>query len=385
MGCVVAKQAVSVTPAIEHSVESEKNRKKKTESVGASRSELGESGRASSNGGSESLSFRLGNLSKYVEGEQAAAGWPAWLSAVACEAIHGWVPLRADAFEKLDKARKNLDCHISASVTSNVLPSVWLVWKKIGGRACRAESRKPSRNPLALSKLAPAEDLSSQTQTSQKMDDRSVHIIKEENTNTCEEAPKQSSGKPEDASSYMKNASQVDIPFPGPLQVSKSSGFAWAKRRRDDTSVRSHSRSISRGYIFNSSETSTLNSRNNSESRNHENKKFFGAHANSRGHDLLEISKLAMQNQWSKFDRLDSFDTCDEYHSQELSVALYNRQDSLSKRSNLSYQDQAEKVEFSGPLLSQMHTVDELLERHESHIRRTVRRSWFQRGKKQGK
>ena len=108
MGCVVVKQAVSVTPAIEHSVESEKNnRKKKTESVGASRSELGESGRASSNGGSESLSFRLGNLSKYVEGEQAAAGWPAWLSAVACEAIHGWVPLRADAFEKLDKVRIN--------------------------------------------------------------------------------------------------------------------------------------------------------------------------------------------------------------------------------------------------------------------------------------
>lgn len=103
MGCVVVKQAVSVTPAIEHSVELDKNRKKKTESGGTSRSELGESGRASSNGGSESLSFRLGNLSKYVEGEQAAAGWPAWLSAVASEAIHGWVPLQADAFEKLDK------------------------------------------------------------------------------------------------------------------------------------------------------------------------------------------------------------------------------------------------------------------------------------------
>lgn len=115
MGCVVAKQAVSVTPAIEHSVESEKNRKKKTESVGASRSELGESGRASSNGGSESLSFRLGNLSKYVEGEQAAAGWPAWLSAVACEAIHGWVPLRADAFEKLDKVCINNNNHFIMS------------------------------------------------------------------------------------------------------------------------------------------------------------------------------------------------------------------------------------------------------------------------------
>ncbi|KAJ1438908.1 Serine/threonine-protein kinase, active site [Sesbania bispinosa] len=664
MGCVVVKQGVSVTPAIDHSVESEKNRKKKSESVGASRSEVGESGRASSNGGSESLSFRLGNLNKYVEGEQAAAGWPAWLSAVAAEAIHGWVPLRADAFEKLDKigqgtyssvfrakeietgkivalkkvrfdnfepesvrfmAReililRRLDhpniikleglitsrlscsiylvfeymehditgllsrpeikfsesqikcymkqllsglehCHsrgvmhrdIKGSnllvnnegilkvadfglanfsnsgnkqpLTSRVVtlwyrppelllgstdygPSVdlWSVgcvfaellvgkpilkgrteveqlhkifklcgsppdeyWKKtklphatlfkpqqpydsclretfkdfpassinllqtllsvepnkrgtassalsleyfktkpyacdpsrlpvyppskeidskheeeskrkkIGGRVCGPETRKPSRKPLGLSKLAPAEDLGSQIQTSLKMDDRSVHILKEENTNIGEEAPKPSNGKPEDAS-HMKNASKVDIPFP-PLQVSKSSGFAWAKRRKDDTSTRSHSRSISRGYM-NSLEASTLNSRNNSESRNYENKELLGGRTSSRGHDLLEISKLAMQNQWSKFDRPDSFDTSEEYHSQELSMMHYHRQDSLSKRSNL---DQGEKVEFSGPLLSQMHTVDELLERHERHIRRTVRRSWFQRGKKHGK
>lgn len=126
MGCVSSKQAVSVTPAVDHSGvfrsnagnssgrnlgESEKNqnqnqnkkKKNSTESLGVTRSDVGESGRASSNGGCESLSFRLGNLHKYVEGEHVAAGWPAWLSAVAGEAIHGWVPLRADAFEKLEK------------------------------------------------------------------------------------------------------------------------------------------------------------------------------------------------------------------------------------------------------------------------------------------
>lgn len=131
MGCVTSKQAVSVTPAFDHSgafrdnagtgsgriigrsdgfemeLELKKNTKKKkkrTES-GLSGSELAsESGRASSNGGaSESVSFRLGNLQKYVEGEQVAAGWPAWLSAVAGEAIQGWVPLKADSFEKLEK------------------------------------------------------------------------------------------------------------------------------------------------------------------------------------------------------------------------------------------------------------------------------------------
>ncbi|KAH7431292.1 hypothetical protein KP509_08G041400 [Ceratopteris richardii] len=46
---------------------------------------------------------RISNLPKHVHGEQVAAGWPAWLSAVAGEAIHGWVPRRADSFEKLDK------------------------------------------------------------------------------------------------------------------------------------------------------------------------------------------------------------------------------------------------------------------------------------------
>lgn len=30
-------------------------------------------------------------------------GWPSWLSAVAGDAIQGWIPRRADTFEKLDK------------------------------------------------------------------------------------------------------------------------------------------------------------------------------------------------------------------------------------------------------------------------------------------
>ncbi|KAK3159813.1 hypothetical protein QOZ80_1BG0051380 [Eleusine coracana subsp. coracana] len=38
-----------------------------------------------------------------VEGEQVAAGWPPWLVAVAPEAVRGWVPRRAESFEKLDK------------------------------------------------------------------------------------------------------------------------------------------------------------------------------------------------------------------------------------------------------------------------------------------
>lgn len=45
----------------------------------------------------------FGSIPKATEGEQVAAGWPPWLSAVAGEAIRGWLPRRADSFEKLDK------------------------------------------------------------------------------------------------------------------------------------------------------------------------------------------------------------------------------------------------------------------------------------------
>ncbi|XVE50250.1 hypothetical protein DITRI_Ditri01bG0146800 [Diplodiscus trichospermus] len=45
----------------------------------------------------------MGSVPKATEGEQVAAGWPAWLASVAGEAIRGWVPRRADSFEKLDK------------------------------------------------------------------------------------------------------------------------------------------------------------------------------------------------------------------------------------------------------------------------------------------
>lgn len=43
-------------------------------------------------------SFPLGE-----RGAQVVAGWPSWLTAVAGEAINGWVPRRADSFEKLEK------------------------------------------------------------------------------------------------------------------------------------------------------------------------------------------------------------------------------------------------------------------------------------------
>lgn len=46
------------------------------------------------------FSIKFGRLN---EGEHLAAGWPVWLTAVASEAIEGWMPLKSDAFQRLEK------------------------------------------------------------------------------------------------------------------------------------------------------------------------------------------------------------------------------------------------------------------------------------------
>ncbi|KAG8372994.1 hypothetical protein BUALT_Bualt12G0124900 [Buddleja alternifolia] len=65
---------------------------------------------------------RLSNPPKHIHGEQVAAGWPSWLSAVAGEAINGWTPRRADSFEKIDKARDNYNVYKARdAITGNIV------------------------------------------------------------------------------------------------------------------------------------------------------------------------------------------------------------------------------------------------------------------------
>ncbi|XP_010544118.1 PREDICTED: probable serine/threonine-protein kinase At1g09600 [Tarenaya hassleriana] len=46
---------------------------------------------------------RINSISNGERGAQVIAGWPSWLAAVAGEAINGWIPRKADSFEKLEK------------------------------------------------------------------------------------------------------------------------------------------------------------------------------------------------------------------------------------------------------------------------------------------
>lgn len=63
------------------------------------------------------------NLPNHSHGEQVAAGWPSWLTAVCGEALNGWIPRKADTFEKIDKVGNQL---------SNVRCSFSLIFCIIG-------------------------------------------------------------------------------------------------------------------------------------------------------------------------------------------------------------------------------------------------------------
>ncbi|OWM74119.1 probable serine/threonine-protein kinase At1g54610 [Punica granatum] len=114
MGCVFGKEVPSRKP-VERRVDREAGREDrnaeevrsvKAEAAAAeARNGVGDNRRRKEEGNvrPRRRSSRPSNIPKHVQGEQVAAGWPAWLSEVAGEAINGWTPRRADSFEKLDK------------------------------------------------------------------------------------------------------------------------------------------------------------------------------------------------------------------------------------------------------------------------------------------
>ncbi|XP_031490601.1 protein IMPAIRED IN BABA-INDUCED STERILITY 1-like isoform X1 [Nymphaea colorata] len=180
---------------------------------------------------------------------------------------------------------------------------------------------------------------------------------------------------------HRKNDSQEDIPFSGPLPVSGSTGFAWAKRRKEDTAapLRSHRRSKSRALSSVSSDSSSALRRIDSSGLKDQ------ANGNTKEQS---VAKQGIMQRRGNFGLTDSFDASEAYHSQDFSSTLSQNEQMAFKPHILNYhgfQDEDNKVDFSGPILSHSSKVDEFLEKHERHIRQAVRRSWFQRGKKGGR
>lgn len=197
-----------------------------------------------------------------------------------------------------------------------------------------------------------------------------------------------SAAQVKESARHVKNESREQIPFSGPLSVSSSSGFAWARRPQEDRSfARSRTRSSSRGqFPADAVQGCNTQAKENAGLRELPSRDIpvSVSHVSSRVRDRgpHDAAKRAVLKKWSQLERPDSFDSCDTYHSHNFSNAMFLGGTLSSKNGFKGGHNQEEKVEYSGPLLSQSHKVDELLQKNERHIRQAVRTSWFRRGRK---
>lgn len=197
-----------------------------------------------------------------------------------------------------------------------------------------------------------------------------------------------SAAQVKESARHVKNESREEIPFSGPLSVSSSSGFAWAKRPQEDRSfARSRTRSSSRGqFPALADQDCKTQAKENVGLRELPSRDIHVSisrvNSKVRDQEPHDAAKRAVLKKWSQLEHPDSFDSCDTYHSQNFSNAMFLGGTLSSKNSFKGDHDQEEKVEYSGPLLSQSHKVDELLQKNERHIRQVVRTSWFRRGRK---
>ncbi|KAF2299376.1 hypothetical protein GH714_031769 [Hevea brasiliensis] len=246
--------------------------------------------------------------------------------------------------------------------------------KKQGGKLLVLEQeieieapRKPRKANRTLqernsnNKFAPKEEVKENTQFVRKINDSNAQMDK------GREVVNRELNSTFDTTSETSQATKGDYVFSGPAPVIASSGFAWAKRRKEDVaSTLSYNQDISM------SEISALYS----SSFNFANSSFNLAKEEDERHDSQEATaKHVVQKQRRRFGSSDSFDASNLYHFNDSKAT--DEADALTSYPN--YLKRRENIEFSGPLLSQSNKIDELLQRNESQIRQAARRSRLDR------
>ncbi|CAN6352122.1 unnamed protein product [Urochloa humidicola] len=156
------------------------------------------------------------------------------------------------------------------------------------------------------------------------------------------------------------------LPLSGPVQLAASTGFAWAKK---PTAAAAAKRSGStKGPAGGNSNVGGDAARTTA-----------AAAANTGGATTAgpyEAEKQEMIKQWAQV--ADAFSTSEAYNNRLLRQTLDAKQLKPGKK----YKGKVDRVDFSGPLLSQPRRIDEILQNHEQQIRRAGRRSWFKKGSK---
>ncbi|XP_031286777.1 protein IMPAIRED IN BABA-INDUCED STERILITY 1-like [Pistacia vera] len=233
-----------------------------------------------------------------------------------------------------------------------------------------AASKRPRRTrqslqePISYNKLATNEELQNHTHFSNRNTANNAPLLKGRESFARRDLLNPSTDLISEASTGMV-ASQGGSIFKGPAQVSASSGFAWAKRQKDDakTVVSSRSQistidSSNLGFVDNS-----FGNLIKEENRNRTNPKEI---------DLYENSSLSMPLQPKQYGSTIFFDV---FYSQDHELAISDKEDGVGHRKN----PMQGNIEFSGPLLTKSLKIDELLLRNESNIRLANRRSRFYR------
>ncbi|KAK3140073.1 hypothetical protein QOZ80_5AG0395240 [Eleusine coracana subsp. coracana] len=155
--------------------------------------------------------------------------------------------------------------------------------------------------------------------------------------------------KRHDVEHHHHHARNSSYSFNGPAQLAASTGFAWAKKPRPDAAKRSASR------------CPRPNSGSNGE----------GATTTAP----YEAEKQEMIRQWAQV--AEAFSSSDAHNGRFRQTVDVKQLKTVKK-----HKGQMDRVDFSGPLLSQPRRIDELLENHEHQIRRAGPRSWFRRESK---
>ncbi|KAJ1265990.1 hypothetical protein BS78_08G116300 [Paspalum vaginatum] len=159
-------------------------------------------------------------------------------------------------------------------------------------------------------------------------------------------------------SSSFKEAPRLAdrLPLSGPVQLAASTGFAWAKKPRPDAAA-----------------TAAVTKRSGSKGPG-TNNNGGGDGARTAAAAPYEVEKQEMIKQWAQV--ADAFSASEAFNSR-----FRQTLDSKQLKTGKKYKGKVDRVDFSGPLLSQPRRIDELLHNHEQQIRRAGRRSWFKKGK----
>ncbi|KAJ1265991.1 hypothetical protein BS78_08G116300 [Paspalum vaginatum] len=158
-------------------------------------------------------------------------------------------------------------------------------------------------------------------------------------------------------SSSFKEAPRLAdrLPLSGPVQLAASTGFAWAKKPRPDAAA-----------------TAAVTKRSGSKGPG-TNNNGGGDGARTAAAAPYEVEKQEMIKQWAQV--ADAFSASEAFNSR-----FRQTLDSKQLKTGKKYKGKVDRVDFSGPLLSQPRRIDELLHNHEQQIRRAGRRSWFKKG-----